>query len=320
MQFIAVRTIGAIALLCAVVSTAGAQPTAVSPFPRGLSGTLAFQSDVRSPDNPNGRNKLYTLNLSSGAVTALTTGDWNDQQPRYSPDGQRIAFVSNRGGSYNIYVMDADGRNVTRLTDHGGNDHDPSWLPDGQSFVFTSDRDRGAGRADLYHLFLADGRVERLTTYFPGNAIMAHVSPDGGWVAFAAQTFPVDFGWTYQVHVLEIATRMSWPFDESGPACWPNWSPDGQMIAHVSLVREPSIIQTISSFGTTPQPIAGQPARWHYYPDWSPDNQLIALSVSPEHFDGQDWDLAIADPSRAMPLQRLTTGAGNDRLPDWKPR
>jgi len=309
------------ALLMAV-SAAHAQPgpAAVSPFPRGLSGTLAFQSDARSTANPNGRVKIYTIELSSGAVAALTTGDWNDEQPRYSPDGRRIAFTSNRGGSYNLYVMDADGRNLARLTDHGGNDRDPSWLPGGDRLVFSSDRDRGTGRSDLYQLSLEDGGVERLTRFFEGNAIMPSVSPDGGWVAFAAQTLPFEGGWTFQIHVLELATRMTWPFDESGPACWPNWSPDGQAIAHVSLLREPSSIQTLNSFGTSPQRITGDASRWVYYPDWSPDNRLLAVSTSPEHHDGEDWDLAIVDSARVLPIQRLTTGAGNDRLPDWKPQ
>ncbi len=107
------RTIAAVALLSLLAAAAQAQqgPTTVSPFPRGLSGTLVFQSDVRGTGNPNGRPKIYTLDLSNGAVAALTSGDWNDEQPRYSPDGSRIAFTSNRGGSFNLYVMDADGRN-----------------------------------------------------------------------------------------------------------------------------------------------------------------------------------------------------------------
>jgi Tol biopolymer transport system component len=317
-----VRIFLAAALLLMVSSRAGAQPAAVSPFPRGLSGTLAFQSDARTPNSADGRVRLYTLALDTGVVTGLTadSGNWNDEQPRWSPDGARIAFTSNRGGSYNLYVMDASGRNVSRLTSHGGNDRDPFWLPDGQSLVFSSDRDRGAGRSDLYRLWIGDGRVERLTMFFEGNAIMPNVSPDGNWVAFTAMTFPTEFGWTFQVHVLELATRQTWPFDVSGYGCWPNWSPDGSSIAHVSLVNEPSSIQVISSFGDSPRPVPGEAARWHYYPDWSPDGTRLAVGISPAHHDGEDWDLAILDSTRITAPQRLTTGAGNDRLPDWKPR
>jgi Tol biopolymer transport system component len=321
MPFSTHRYVVATALLLSLVSVAGAQPTAVSPFPRDMAGTIAFQSDARTPDNPNGKNKLYTIELASGRVTPLTRdGNWHDEQPRWSPDGQRIAFKSDRGGSFNLFIMNADGSNVVRLTNYAAHDHDPSWLPDGQSLVFSSERDRGPGRLDLYRLWLTDGAVERLTTFFEGYAFMPNVSPDGNWVAFVATTFPLDGGYANQVHVLELATRMTWPFDATAAGCWPNWSPDGQSIAHVSLLEEPSKIQVVSSFGTDPQPMPAEPARWHYYPDWSPDSRLLALSTSPEHHAGEDWDLAILDPTRAAPLQRLTTGAGNDRLPDWKPR
>lgn len=311
----------AFALLLSCASGVAAQPAAVSPFPRGLSGTLAFQSDIVTATNANGRVRLYTIDLATGAVATLGGGgNWDDEQPRWSPDGRRVAFKSNRGGSYNLYVMDADGRNVVRLTDHAGNDHDPTWLPDGQSMVFSSDRDRGTGRNDLYRLWLADGRVDRLTVFFEGMAIMPSVSPDGNWVAFAAQTFPDADGWAYQVHVLELATRMTWPFDLTAPGCWPSWSPDGQSIAHVWTGTGPSRIQVVSSFGTAPEMVPGESARWHYYPDWSPDGQLLAVSVSPEHHQGEDWDLALVDPTRSSPARRLTTGAGNDRLADWRPR
>ena len=218
MRHVALRTASAIALLWLMASVAHAQPAAVSPFPRNLSGTLAFQSDVERRQTT---ASIYTIDLATGRIATLTRdGDWNDEQPRWSSDGQRIAFKSNRSGSYNLYVMDADGRDVRRLTNHAGNDHDPSWLPDGESVVFTSDRDRGVGRYDLYRYWLADGSVERLTTFFNGYAFMPNVSPDGAWVAFVATTFPYDGGNANQVHVLELATRQTWPFDITAPAAY----------------------------------------------------------------------------------------------------
>lgn len=311
----------AAAVLWFAAPLAGAQPSRAFPYPRGLSGTIAFQSDKVTADNPQGRVRLYTIEVSNGAIAPLGTGgDWNDEQPRWSPDGRRVAFKSNRGGSYNLYVMNADGSGLERLTSHGANDHDPTWLPDGQSMVFTSDRDRGNGRNDLYRLRLGDRSVERLTTFFEGFAIMPSVSPDGNSAAFVAQTFPHEGGWTFQVHVIDLASKTTRPYDASGPGCWPNWSPDGSAIAHVWLGSAESTIQVISASGTSPRPVPGVPRRWHYYPDWSPDGQLLAVSVSPEHHEGEDWDLAILDPARALPTRRLTRGAGNDRLPDWKPR
>ena len=116
------------------------------------------------PERP--RQALHDRSRDRARLRADADGNWDDEQPRWSPDGRRIAFKSTRGGSYNLYVMDADGSNVRRLTNHAANDHDPSWLPDGASMVFTSDRDRGAGRNDLYRTWLADGAVERLTTFF----------------------------------------------------------------------------------------------------------------------------------------------------------
>ena len=55
-------------------------------------------------------------------------------------------------------------------------------------------------------------------------------------------------------------------------------------------------------------------------PDYSPDGRYIAFSVSPQHHEGEDWDLAIMDAQKPGQFARVTTGPGNDRVPDWKPR
>ncbi len=212
--------------------------------------------------------------------------------------------------------MDADGRNVTRLTDHPANDHDPSWMPDGQSLIFSSERD---SRSDLYRVWLADRRVDRLTRNFVGRAIMPTVSPDGRSVAFAAQTLERLQFWEFQIHVLDLATGRTRALPGDGGRCWPAWSPDGRTIANVSMATEPSTIEVKASDGSAARALAGDPKRWHYYPDWSPDGRWLAISVSPQHHEGEDWDLALISPDGSRPYQRLTTGPGNDRLPDWKP-
>ena len=195
------------------------------------------------------------------------------------------------------------------------NDHDPVWMPDGQSVIISSTRD---SREDLYRVWLADRRVERLTHHVVGRAIMPSISPDGKSVAFAAQTLQRLNFWDFQIHILDLATGKSRALDAPGGTCWPSWSPDGKLIANVALHAEPSRLQIRTPTGEQSRELRPDPKRWHYYPDWSNDGRLIAFSVSPEHHKGEDWDLAIAAPDGSA-LPRLTTGPGNDRLPDWKP-
>ena len=173
-------------------------------------------------------------------------------------------------------------------------------------------------REDLYRVWLADHRVERLTHHVVGRAIMPSISPDGKSVAFAAQTLQRLNFWDFQIHVLDLASGKSRALDAPGGTCWPTWSPDGKLIANVALHAEPSRLQIRTPTGEQSRELRPDPKRWHYYPEWSNDGRWIAFSVSPEHHQGEDWDLAVVAPDGSG-YRRLTTGPGNDRLPDWRP-
>ena len=62
-------------------------------------------------------------------LTNITNSPASDRQPAWSPDGTRIAFISNREGNYELYVANADGSRIARLTDDPGNDFNPAWSP-----------------------------------------------------------------------------------------------------------------------------------------------------------------------------------------------
>jgi Tol biopolymer transport system component len=289
-------------------STAGNMPQPVTPFPQGLKGELLFQSDREGP------TRLFVLNLTTAAVRRVgPPGDWSDEEPRWSNDGQRIAFSSTRGqkGNFDVFVMNADGSNVIRLTDHPSNEQGPVWAADGQSLFFTGERD---GRGEIYRVWLADKRVDRITSGL-NRAIMPATSPDGRYLAYAGQTIM-----HFQVHVLDFTNGKTTQLTSGGGACRPSFAPDSQEMAFVRMTTggEPSSLEAVRLNGT--RVVHKDQRMWSYYPDYSPDGKLIAFSVSPEHHQGEDWDLAIIDPHKPNGgYVRLTSGPGNDRVPDWRP-
>ena len=96
---------------------------------------------------------LYTLPIDGGQATRVTSGQAFDQQPRYSPDGRRIAFVSDRNGADNLWVAEADGSGARALTsDQRRMFVSPEWLSDGKSIVVTKTTDLSY-RPQEFHLF-----------------------------------------------------------------------------------------------------------------------------------------------------------------------
>jgi TolB protein len=93
------------------------------------------------------------MDLAYSGLTRITQAPREDSSPAWSPEGARIAFVSNRDFNSEIYIANDDGSAQTRLTDDPAPDRGPAWSPDGSRIAFESFRD---GRSEVL-LVNADG-------------------------------------------------------------------------------------------------------------------------------------------------------------------
>jgi len=90
------------------------------------------------------RSHIFIVDANSGSAKQITSGDeWNDADPQWSPDGARIAFVSNRTGkeyeedrNSDVWVIPAEGGALTKISDHDEADTSPRWSPDGKTIAF----------------------------------------------------------------------------------------------------------------------------------------------------------------------------------------
>src|SRR6266849_4331097 len=189
----------------------------------------------------------------------LTHGEGGSRDPRWSPDGARIAFMSTRSGVEQLYVMNADGTRIAyasseagitgplgiihapgdiyvarsdgsaarRLTSGGGLNVDPEWSPDGTRIAFFSDR---GGPGEVW-VMSADGSNVRRLTQGPSLNASASWAPDSTRVAFHSERdFPG--GYESSIYVMNAdGTDQRRLLDGDGLS--PTWSPDGRWIAFV---------------------------------------------------------------------------------------
>ncbi|MBI4928345.1 MAG: PD40 domain-containing protein [Anaerolineae bacterium] len=164
-----------------------------------LQGSEKTQSPDWSPDgqsilmqrwqfvSANPEDELYTVSSNGADLTRIPGSPKTEADARFSPDGSRIVFVSNRDNNTDIYVMNRDGSQVRRLTRHPGQDIDPAWSPDGQWIVFSSNRGSRSAFND-YNLFIMapDGTNQCQLTRDSGSEWQPVWSPDGQWIAYIA--------------------------------------------------------------------------------------------------------------------------------------
>lgn len=138
--------------------------------------------------------EIYLTDIESGQVVNLTNRPALDGHPKWSPDGKRIAFESNRAGSVDLFIMEADGSGVFNVTRSESDEVLGGWSPDGSKIIFTSllvpSAPEGVPVAPFYSIRLADLTSGSMMTLFDEGRdgitmpILPTFSPSGDKIAF----------------------------------------------------------------------------------------------------------------------------------------
>ena len=230
---------------------------------------IAFASNGRDISTggtpfPDPTIQIYVMDTDGTNQTRLTnTG--NNQTPAWSPDGNKIAFGSNRDGNYEIYAMNGDGTDQTRLSTSDGGDIEPAWSPDSSKIAFRSDRD---GNGEIY-VMNADGSDQTRLTDNPAFDAYPSWSPDGSKIAFESRR-DVNFG-SFEIYVMNADGSGQTRLTNTPAGRYPAWSPDGNKIAFSSFIVNDRNwdVYVINPDGSNQTRLTDDPAV-DESPDWSP--------------------------------------------------
>ncbi|MDQ3522731.1 MAG: amidohydrolase, partial [Gemmatimonadota bacterium] len=201
---------------------------------------------------------IYLMPISGGEARLLLGGGAYETQPRFSPDGRRIAFTSDRDGSDNLWIMNADGtglRQITREKERQVNS--PVWTSDGVSLVgrkhFRNTRSLGAGEMWIFHTGGGEGLQLTARRNWEQNAGEPELSRDGRYLYYSEDISPGGgfqynrdpYGVVYVIQRLDRRTGEKEAFLRGpGGSVRPHLSPDGRTMAFVRRVGLKSVLFT----------------------------------------------------------------------------
>jgi Tol biopolymer transport system component len=256
---------------------------------------------------------IYIMPSTGGQATLLSGGLSWEMQPRFSPSGKQIAFISDRAGGDNVWIMNSDGSNRRALTKETFRLLSaPEWTPDGDWILvrkhFTGTRSLGAGEVWVYHIMGGKGvqLTQRPTDTSDVNE--PSISPDGRWVYYSASG-PFDYNKDPNRGIFQISRfdrktgRIDPVTSTAGGAVRPTPSPDGRSLAFVRRVGLKSVLFVRDLETGAERPIFDgldhdQQETWAIhgiYPafSWTPDSKRIVITAG-----GKFWSIGTADSSR----------------------
>ena len=277
-----------LALMCVLAITAQAKR---APVPEDI---FAIKDVGEARISPDGRQVVYTVSSMNrdknsytsnlwlvpsggGAPTELTTGEANDSTPRWSPDGKKIAFASNRDGKSALWIVDVATKGIRRLALWERSNFFLSksgemfcWSPDGKQMAFVAAEKPAVAestdprvitrlqyksrtsfsdnlRSHIFIVSLDDGKVRQLTRgKFDEHSI--NWSPRGDEILFLSnRAVDPDANFNYDIFAVDVTKGKERRItDTPGVEFSPAWSPDGSFISYIATKRAMTTIDSVA--------------------------------------------------------------------------
>ncbi|MBI2876494.1 MAG: PD40 domain-containing protein [Candidatus Tectomicrobia bacterium] len=219
------------------------------------------------------RNRdIWVMGRDGTNLKRLTSSTADEYNPVFSPDGKKIAYVSEENANRDIWVMNADGSGKAPLTTDKGTEQDPAWSRDGTKIAFSALRLQSGGNFDIW-IMESDGSSPQRLTKMGGNEAAPDWHPDGKHIAFHS-----DEGNNLNIYVIDLKGEdvikiVGTPKQEIRPV----WSPSGTKIAYYAWDKDhpqdQAEIWIANIDGSEPYQLTkGAP---NENPRWSPDSGRI---------------------------------------------
>ena len=277
--------------------------------------------------------QIWLADVRTGHTRQLTNGRKSSMAPAWSPDGGRLAFVSDRTDKPQIYVIDPRGGEAEALTSGEEGVVSFAWAPGGKTIAYTStepkpqaikDREKKYGDFEVIdqeprmtHLFILDVATKQTKPLTHGAFTVGSFewSPDGSAIAYdhRINSDPANGG-TADIAIVAVADgKIRDLVTQSGPDSHPVWSPDGTRIAFETSMANPSyfysnrLIATVPAAGGTPTVVTASFDEDPSIDAWKPNGLFFSAS-----------ERTYSHLQRVDPERKTVARVGpDDRSVDW---